>query len=144
VRQAGTTADLPGLVATFANGGRYTLVAYPGATGTVLFLSVPNTSLPAAGRSELRVVNASSGLGTVDVHVTTPGAALGTPNVPGVPFGSATGTFDVAAGTMQIRLTSLGSTNVVFDAGSRILEAGRSYTLIVSSATAAMLVADCP
>ena len=143
VRQAGTVTDLPGLVTTFANGGRYTLVAFPGAAGAVQFLSVPNTSLPAAGRSELRVVNASSGLGTVDVHVTTAGAVLGTPNVPGVPFGSASGTFDVAAGTMQIRLTTMGSTNVVFDAGSRVLEAGRSYTLIVSSATNAMLVADC-
>ena len=143
VRQTGTTVDLPGLVAAFANGGRYTLVAFPGATGAVQFLSVPNTSLPAAGRSELRVVNASSGLGTVDVHVTTPGAALNLPNVAGIPFGQASGTFDVAAGTMQIRLTTIGSTNVVFDAGNRLLEAGRSYTLIVSSATAAVLVADC-
>jgi hypothetical protein len=143
VRQAGTTVDLPGFVTTFANGGRYTLVAFPGVTGTVQFLSVPNTSLPAAGRSELRVVNASTALGTVDVHVTTLGAAIGTPNVSSIPFGTASGTFDVAAGTMQIRLTSTGSTNVVFDAGSRLLESGRSYTLIVSSATAALLVADC-
>ena len=143
VRQTGTTTDLPGFVTTFANGGRYTLVAFQGATGAVQFLSVPNTSLPAAGRSELRVVNGSSALGTVDVHVTTVGATLGAPNVSGVPFGTASGTFDVAAGTMQIRLTSAGSTNVVFDAGSRLLEAGKSYTLIVSSATAALLVADC-
>ena len=143
VRQAGTTTDLPGFVTSFSSGGRYTLVAFPGATGAVQFLSVPNTSLPAAGRSELRVVNGASALGTVDVHVTTAGAALGTPNVSGVPFGTASGTFDVAAGTMQIRLTSAGSTSVVFDAGTRLLEAGRSYTLVVSGATAAVLVADC-
>jgi hypothetical protein len=144
VRQAGSTTDLSGFVTTFANGGHYTLVAFPGASGTVQFISLPNTSLPATGRSELRVLNASSGLGMVDVHVTTVGATLGSPNVSGLAFGSATGTFDVAAGTMQIRLTGVGSTNVVFDAGSRVLEEGKSYTLIVSSATAALLVADCP
>jgi hypothetical protein len=144
VRQSGSTTDLPGFVTTFASGGRYTLVAFPGVSGAVQFISVPNISLPAAGRSELRVLNASSGLGVVDVHVTTAGAALGTPNVSGIAFGNASGTFDVAAGTMQVRLTSTSSTNVVFDAGSRVLEAGRSYTLIVSSATAALLVADCP
>jgi hypothetical protein len=144
VRQAGSTTDLSGFVTTFANGGHYTLVAFPGASGTVQFISLPNTSLPSAGRSELRVLNASSGLGVVDAHVTTPGATLGTPNVSGIAFGSASGTFDVAAGTMQVRLTSAGSTNVVFDAGSRVLEAGKSYTLIVSSATAGLLVGDCP
>ena len=143
VRQTGTTTDLPGFVTTFANGGRYTLVAFPGPTGAVQFLSVPNTSLPAATRSELRVVNGSTALGTVDVHVTTAGAALGVPNVSSIPFGTASGTFDIAAGTMQIRLTTAGSTNVVYDAGSRLLEAGKSYTFIVSSATNAILVADC-
>jgi hypothetical protein len=143
VRPAGTTTELAGFVTTFANGGRYTLVAFQGNTGPILFLSVPNTSLPAAGRSELRVVNASAALGTVDVHVTTPGGTLGTPNVSGITFGTASGTFDVAAGTMQIRLTSAGSTTLVYDAGSRPLESGKSYTLIVSSVTAALLAADC-
>jgi hypothetical protein len=144
VRQSGSTTNLAGFVTTFANGGHYTLVAFPGASGTVQFISIPNTSLPAAGRSELRVLNASSGLGVVDVHVTTVGAALGTPNVSAVSFGNASGTFDVAAGTMQVRLTTSGTTSVVFDAGSRVLETGRSYTLVVSSATAAILVPDCP
>jgi hypothetical protein len=144
VRQAGSGTDLSGFVTTFANGGHYTLVAFPGVNGAVQFISLPNTSLPAPDRSELRVLNASSGLGAVDVHVTPVGATLGTPNISGIAFGSATGTFDVAAGTMQVRLTSTGSTNVVFDAGSRLLDAGRSYTLIVSSATAGLLVGDCP
>jgi hypothetical protein len=143
VRQAGTTTDLAGFAPTFQSGGRYTLVAFPGAGGFVQFLSVPGASLPAAGMSELRVVNASSALGVVDVHATAVGATLGTPNVSAVSFGTASGTFAVTAGVAQVRLTTAGTTDVVFDAGSRTLEAGRSYTLVISSASPSVLVPDC-
>ena len=143
VRQAGTTTDLGGFTPLFSRGGRYTVVAFPGASGIVQFINVPNAAFIVSGRSALRVLNASSGLGTVDVYATTAGATLGTPNVTGVGFGNASGTFDVPAGAVQVRLTSAGTTNVVFDAGTQTLEAGKSYTLVISSATAAILVPDC-
>jgi hypothetical protein len=143
VRQAGSTTDLGGFTPFFSSGGRYTIVAFPGAAGTVQFINVPNAAAIVSGRSALRVLNASSGLGTVDVHATAVGATLGTPNVTGVGFGNASGTFDVPAGAVQVRLTSSGTTNVVFDAGTQTFEAEKSYTLVVSSATAAVLVPDC-
>jgi hypothetical protein len=143
VRQAGTSTEIAGFAPVLSRGARFTLVAYPGASGIIQFASVPNGEAVVAGRSALRVFNGSSGLGVVDVHVTAPGAALGTPSVTGVGFGTASGTFDVSAGTIQVRLASAGTTTVVFDAGSQVLEPGRSYTLIVSSATAALLVPDC-
>lgn len=142
VRQSGSSTDLPGFTPRFTSGGVYTLVAFPGPAGTQ-FISVPNAFIPIAGRSALRVLNASSGLGTVDVYVTAPGAALGTPNAIGVGFGTASGSFDVSAGAIQVRLTNSGVTTVVFDAGSQTLAAGTSYTLVVSSATSAILVPDC-
>lgn len=143
VRQAGTTADLSGFATFFTNGGRYTVVAFPGAAGTVQFVNVPDAAIIVSGRSALRVLNGSSGLGTVDVYVTTPGAALGTPTVTGVGFGNASASVDVPAGALQVRLTTAGTTTVVFDAGTQTLAAGKSYTLVVSSATAAILVPDC-
>lgn len=143
VRKAGTTSDLPGFATFFSGGGRYTVVAFPGAAGTVQFVNVPNASVIVSGRSALRVLNGSSGLGTVDVHVGTPGTALGTPTVTGVAFGSTSPTFDAPAGAVQVRLTTAGTTTVVFDAGTLTLAAGTSYTLVVSSATAAILVPDC-
>lgn len=143
VRQAGTTTDLGGFTPLFSSGGRYTIVAFPGAAGTVQFINVPNAAVILSGRSALRVFNGSSGLGTVDVYVTVPGAALGTPTITGVGFGSASGTFDVSAGAVQVRLTNAGTTTVVFDAGTQSLAAGKSYTLVISSATAAILVPDC-
>ncbi len=142
VRQSGSTTDLPGFNPRFSSSGLYTLVAFPGPAGTQ-FITVPNAFIPIAGRSALRVLNASSGLGTVDVYATASGAALGTPTVTGVGFGNASGSFDVSAGAIQVRLTTSGGTTVVFDAGSQTLVAGTSYTLIVSSATTVILVPDC-
>lgn len=143
VRQSGTSTNLSSFAPVFARRGTYTLVAYPGASGFVQFLSLLTATTPATGRSALRVVNGSTGLGAVDVHVTVSGAALGIPNATGIGFGGASAAFDVSAGTFQVRLTNSGTTTVVFDAGSQLLEAGRSYTLVVSSATAAILVPDC-
>jgi hypothetical protein len=144
VRQAGTTTDLSGFSPSFSANGRYTLIAYPGTAGFIQFISLPQASLSVAGRSALRVFHAAAGLGQVDVYVTTPGASLGQPRIAGVGFGSSTGSFDVAAGTMQVRLTNAATTTVVYDAGGQVLEAGKSYTLIISSATTtAILVPDC-
>lgn len=142
-RQAGATTDISGFTPFFSSAGRYTVVAYPGASGLIQFISVPNAFIPISGRGALRVFNGSSGLGVVDVHVSTPGAPLGTATMAGIGFGAASGSFDVAPGTVQVRLTSSGTTTLVFDAGNQLLEAGTSYTLVVSSATAAILVPDC-
>ena len=57
VRQAGTTADLSGFAPQLAAGGSYTLVAYPGAAGTIQFVVVPASPLVTTGRSGLRVVH---------------------------------------------------------------------------------------
>ena len=143
LRQTGTTTDLTGFSPLFASGGRYTVVAFPGPSGVIEFSTVPNAAIIATGRSALRVFNGSSGLGVVDVYVTASSAPLGTPVISGLGFGVATGSFDTAAGTVRVRLTTNNTTTVVFDAGNQVLEAGKSYTLVVSSATSAILVPDC-
>ena len=61
----------------------------------------------------------------------------------GLGFGASTGSFSVTAGTLQVRLTNNGTTTVVFDAGNQVLAPDASYTLVVSSGTAAILVQDC-
>lgn len=143
VRLAGTSADLAGFAPTFSGGGRFTVVAYPGTAGAVQFVTIPTAATPAAGRSLLRVFDGATTLGQVDLYLSTPGAALGIPTVSGLGAGLTSGALDVAAGATQVRLTNTATTTVVLDAGSQVLEAGKSYTLIVSSATAAILVPDC-
>lgn len=143
VRQTGTSADLSGFAPQLAAGGRYTLVAYPAAAGSIQFVAVPAAPLVATGRSALRIVQASAALGPVDVYVTVPGAALGAPVATGLGVGGVSAAVDVAAGSQQVRLTGTGTTAVVFDAGAQALAAGVGYSLVVSSATGPILVPDC-
>jgi hypothetical protein len=91
----------------------------------------------------LRVFDGSTTFGQVDLYVTAPGTARGTPTVPGLGFGLTSMSLDVPAGPTQVRLTNTATTTLVFDAGTHVLEAGKSYTLVVSPATTAILVPDC-
>jgi hypothetical protein len=145
VRQAGSTTDLSGFGPLLASGGRFTLLAYPGSTGGIQFATLATTNTAVlSGRSTLRVFDGSVGLGAVDVYVSAPGTALGTPRVLGLTLGNATTALDVAAGATVVRLTNSGTVTVVFDSGTQTLEAGKSYTLVITSATpAAVLVPDC-
>lgn len=141
VRQTGTTTDLAGFSPRFSPGGHYTLVGFPSATGGIQFATVPTATVPNAGRSALRVFNASPAISVADAYVTAPGAALGSPRETGIFFGGASGSFDIAAGVFQVRLVSAGP--VVTDLGSFTFAPDRSYTLIASSATPPILVPDC-
>ena len=143
-RVTGTTTDLTGFPTSFAPSGHATVVAYIGPSSTIQFVSIPVTFTAAAGRSGLRVFNGSAALNSVDVYANAPGVALGTPIVSSLVFGATSTTVDLPAGSTQVRLTTAGTTNVVFDAGTFPLESAKSYTLVVSSATpAAVLVPDC-
>jgi hypothetical protein len=141
VRQTGTTTDLAGFSPRFSPGGHYTLVSFPSASGGIQFATVPTATVPNAGRSALRLFNASPAIATADLYVTAPGAALGAPRETGILFGTASGSFDVAAGIVQVRLVSAGP--VVTDLGSFALVPDQSYTIIYSSATPRFLVPDC-
>ena len=79
----------------------------------------------------------------MDADLTAPGAALGAPVAAGLGFGGVSSTFDLAPGAQQVRLTNTGTTTVVFDAGTQTLATAVSYSLVVSSATAVILVPDC-
>ena len=141
IRQAGTTTDLAGFAPRFSAGGRYTLVGFPNATGGIQFATVPTATVPSVGRSALRVFNASPTITSADLYFTVPGTAFGAARETGVVFGASSGSFDVPAGTVQVRLVSAGP--VVTDLGSFVLAPDRSYTIIATSATAPVLVPDC-
>lgn len=146
VRQTGTTADLAGFSPIFTEGGSYTVIAYPGAAGVVQFATLTNGFVlnGGAGTSVLRVFDAAPNLGTVDVYVTAPGAALGTASALSLGNGSTSNFFVASSGANQLRLTTPLTTNVVFDSGTFTLDAGQSYTLIVSGATpSAFLITGC-
>jgi hypothetical protein len=141
VRKSGTTTNLVGFAPTFSSDGRYTMIAYPDASGAALFASIPNAFLPVTGNAALRVFNGVAAFTTVDVYVTPPGSPFGTPRETGVAFGRASASFSVLAGSSQVRLISAGP--VISDVGTYVLDAGKSYTLVVSPGPTALLVPDC-
>ena len=76
--------------------------------------SNPNPDLP-IGSAEYRLVN-TAGAGTVDVFLTQPGADLGSP-VASVPDNAASELISTDAGTRQLRVTSSGSSEILYDSG---------------------------
>jgi hypothetical protein len=133
VRLSGSTTDLAGFAPALSAGGSFTVIAYPGPSGVVQFSTISN-SAPSIGslQSALRVFNGAPRLGSVDVFVTAPGAALGAASATGVGLGSVSPFFQTPAGVNQIRLTAIATTTVVFDVGSRTLNAGQAYTLVMA------------
>lgn len=92
-----------------------------------------DNSAPIANFAKLRVVDASpDSATTLDTFITSPQANI-TSLVPtrNLSYGTATDYVDVAAGAQQIRLSSSGTTNAVFDSGALSIAAGQIRTLVV-------------
>jgi len=81
----------------------------------------PNPDI-AIGSAEYHVLN-TSGAGTVDVFLTTPGAALDSP-VASVANNAVSELISAEAGTRQLRITSSGSSEVLYDSGQFELTSG--------------------
>ncbi|HEY4217128.1 MAG TPA: hypothetical protein VGM67_08320 [Gemmatimonadaceae bacterium] len=127
--QAGTTTSIPGFTQTFASGGNYTVVAYPGSDGTTQFLNVDNAGFtPTTGNAGLRVVNGASAIGSV--VAVGPDSALGTGATVG--FGTAGNFMNVPADSLAVTLNTGAGTSTVADAGTLVLIAGQNYTLVVA------------
>lgn len=133
VRQTGTSTALPGFTPTFQAGGSYTVIAYPGATGTGQFAVVSNAFTPTTDQGGLRVFNAAGSGTSYDVYVSAPGAALGASNVNNVGFGSGSSYFNVTTtSAQQIRITNAGSQTVLLDVGNQTFTTGVNATLVIA------------
>ena len=133
VRQTGTSIPLPGFTPAFQPGGNYSVIAYPGAAGSIQFGTVSNAFAPSAGQGGLRVFNAATAGSTYDVYVSAPGASSATAGANNVGYGSGSSYFNVVAGpAQQVRITNAGSQTVVLDVGNRTFTAGQNVTLVIS------------
>jgi hypothetical protein len=137
VRATGATTALPGFAPTLATGGNYAIIAFPGSTNAIQFVTLTtNSFVPdgTLGQSGLAVFNAMAGNGPFDVYVTPPGAALGTPVATSVSFGTASSFFSIPSGTSQVRLTTAGMQTIVLDAGAHTFSPGRNEVLVIAPA----------
>jgi hypothetical protein len=129
--QAGTSTSIPGFTQNFMSNGNYTVIAYPGSTGTTQFLTVDNGSFtPNSGQAGLRIVNAASGSGNI-VGLGN-GTAFG--NGTGVGFGTAGSFMNVNGGSQAVTFNTGTGTSTVANAGNLNFTAGQNHTLVVAPA----------
>ena len=150
VSVAGGASNIISTSLSFTGITNYTLVIYgPAGEATSLLVSdaCPSSaqavcSDPGAGNFNLRVINAATTGAGVDVYVTAPGANLdaAAPNFAGVSVGT-TSTFSiVAAGNLEIRVTSAGTKEVIYDSVPQSFSERAVVEAIVYTRTSSKLV----
>ena len=88
-------------------------------------------SSPSSGNISIRVINASTILGPVDVYVVTSGNAMGsTPSFSNIAVSSASGYTTVAGGTYIVYFTTPGTTNVLLSTGTLTFSSGQVRTVV--------------
>lgn len=106
-------------------GDKYTFVAYAGPLGApgVLFIEDPYNKSLTSNDARVRVVNGSNNATAVDVYLTAPATDIATvsPNYSNVTLGAAvpgTGadSHEFGANNYQLRITTAGTKNVIFNA----------------------------
>ncbi len=109
--------------------GSFTTVFESSAGPVVL---TDNNSAPSSGNINLRVINASSNIGSADVYIVTSGTGIGSanPNFSGVSFPSATGYSSVSAGSYQVIFTFPGTTSTKFSSSAMSFSSGQVRTIV--------------
>ena len=149
-RNTATTTDLTGFTANFTAGHKYWVIAITGASATQ-FATLDMAFTPAAPTSDIGLagLNAVSGGGPYDLHVTVPGTALSSTTVKisnlafGVPSALINTTLPFntaappAAQPLQLQFTNTGSLTVQRNHGNVTFVPNTSDLAIVVSGAAA-------
>jgi hypothetical protein len=114
VNDSATNTALGTIAPTLVNGAHYVVVAYD--SGGTLHTTVIGEDVvaPAAGTSSLRIIDAASDAGAIDVYVTDPATDITTLSTPSFTFPLATTLqtsqfLSFAPGTYRIRVTGSGN-----------------------------------
>ena len=91
-----------------------------------------NKTTPSSGNIQVRVINASTSLGTADVYVVAPGVDISTvnPTFSALAYQSASSYATVAAGSYQIEFAQSGSKNVLINSNAISFSAGQIRTVV--------------
>lgn len=122
-----STSTLVNVLEDLANGQAYTLVVYgPMEAANAQFLvdspiafveAGATVTIPTPGTFALRLTNVAAGVGPLDLYLTTPGAdlSLTAPTIVNTSLGVTTVYTPVNTGTYELRFTTTGTKNVVYD-----------------------------
>jgi len=146
VRAAGGTTALLASTYTLSKDKHYTGIAW-GRSGSVKFVTLPEdddtASITSDAYSRVRVYNATSDVGALDVYLTQGGEKLAdiTPTVSASGSGTLGGYKELLAGTYQMRVTAAGSkTDLRLDIPAVTLASRQYGTLIVTAGPGSVLV----
>lgn len=150
VSVAGGASNIISTSLSFSGVTNYTFVIY-GAAGEATSLLVsdacPSSAQalctdPGAGNFNLRVINAATSGAGVDVYVTAPGANLNAaaPNIAGVSVGTTSTFATLAAGNLEIRVTSSGTKDVIYDSAPQSFSDHSLVEAVVYTRTSSKLV----
>lgn len=138
-RTADTTVHLLDQAVPIAANVDHTVIAVGSTTITALVLADTNTA-PAAGSVKLRIVNAATVAGNVDVYITAATADILTipPTVPALAPRTASAYLERPAGTFRVRFTTAGTKTVVRDISTGALAAGAIRTVVLLESAAGL------
>ena len=132
IEPSGTTTALVNQTITLNANTDSTVLATNSSSSVVASVLTDNNTTPASGQVEIRVINASEGLGPADVYVVTPGTSITsvTPTVAGLAVGTATAYQNLAAASYEVFFAPAGQKFISIDSGAISLTAGQIRTVV--------------
>jgi Domain of unknown function (DUF4397) len=120
----------------------YTLLVYGSLTSMSASLLQEVPSPPTNGNIQVAVFNAAINQNSVDIYVTAPGTDITNlnPNYGAVAYNGTSLNLAFAPGTYQIRVTTQGTKNVIYDSGGTALTPNIGLSLVAYSKGSGVLV----
>lgn len=133
IEPTGSSSTIVDESVSFNGGDDYTLLlANTSPNVSTVTLTDDNTA-PTSGDFKLRMINASSAIGNVDVYVVAPGTNISTttPAITSLAVNSASDYQTLAAGTYQIYVTAPGTTFAYINTGSVTFTSGQIRSMVI-------------
>jgi hypothetical protein len=139
---AGGATNILSTTFNFVGTINYTLLVFGTVGEPTSFVVSDATIDPGAGNFNLRVINAATGVPSVDVYVTAPGASLDTaaPTVPDTSLAASSGFITLPVGNLQIRITPVGTKEVIYDSTPQSFSEHSNVEAVVYTRTSSKLV----
>ena len=137
VRNSGNSTDLIDTSQNFTGGTTYTFLTLGTATSTTGSLLTDTTTAATSGNFELRFVNGSTALSSLDVYIVPSSGNCGSylfgvsADISGLPLGNASAYKTFAAGTFQLCITAAGGKTPYYYGGNSTYASGAVETIVI-------------
>jgi hypothetical protein len=135
INLSGTTTPLVQTTQSFSDGDRFSYILYGRLTSPQVILMSDAEDLPGGGKTKIRLANAVTEQGPLDLYITDPNADLtnASPTISNVALGSTSAFIEVDSGSRELRVTPTGSKTVMWDTGQVNLADRNAYTIAAYS-----------